>query len=306
MSETNNGVQQSTPETAPPMPVVPDKQAERDAYELAMFEQGLKATGEELPANYKTPKDYFMSLKNAQRGYTQARQEIAELRKNIPETVTQPVNQEEPKTMDNLPVGDAIRIEPKQPQPVETPKLTADLWVKWGREIDSTGGLSETTKTQIKTLMNADDVVINDFVNQRKAAIRLAKEESANVVGGQENLKAILNWAGSNLSPEEQEAANKALQSPAYKVTLLGLKARYEAAAPSSRPVQSPLVNEPSSPTPRNVLNVPPPSKPEVVSFRSEAEMKAYIADPRYRTDASFRRMVEQKIVYTSQVGYSG
>jgi len=305
MSETNNGAQQSIPETAPPMPNVVDKQAEIEAYEVAMFERGMKANGEELPPNFKSPKDYYLSLKNAQKGYTQARQEIAELRKTIPETAAQPVNQEQPKTVDNLPIGDAIRIEPIKQPVAEPPKLTSDLWVKWGKEIDTTGGLSETTKSQIKSLMNADDSVINDFVNQRKAAIKLARDESANVVGGPDNLRAILNWAGSNLTPEEQEAANKALQSPAYKVTLLGLKARYEASQPVNRPTQSAMASEPSSPTPKNVLNVPPPSKPEVVSFKSEAEMKAYISDPRYRTDPSFRKMVEQKIIYTSQVGYA-
>ena len=38
--------------------------------------------------------------------------------------------------------------------------------------------------------------------------------------------------------------------------------------------------------------------------FKSLAEQKAAIGDPRYRTDPNFRRAVEQMIVNTSKHGY--
>jgi hypothetical protein len=304
MLEQNEGMQESTPETAPPMPVVQDKQAEIDAYELEMFKKGFAASGEQLPQNYASIDDMYKSFKNLQKGYTQARQEIAELKKTVQEPSAP--KEEIKETVDNPPVGDVLKIEPpKEPPPVavqESQKLTADLWAKWNREIDSSGTISEETKNEMRRFINADEAVISDFVNQRKAAIKLARDESEAVVGGKENLKEILLWAGKNLSKEEQDAANKALQSPAYKVTLLGLKARYESST-RQEPVVSKMASEPSSPMPKNVLNVPDAPKQQIMPFSTQGEMLAYIGDPRYKTDPGFRAMVAERLVLTQQQG---
>ena len=128
-----------------------------------------------------------------------------------------------------------------------------------------------------------------------------AFDDSAEVVGGGDNLKRILKWAGETLPPAEIEAMNRAMQTDASQSILAGLKSRYDAAnlpAQESQP-------EPSVSTP-NAVQAGQISRPgeEVQAFSSEAEMKAAISDPRYRTDPAFRHAVEGRIRISSVHGY--
>ena len=291
--------------------VMPQEPAEDPvlAGERAAFTRFVKEMGEKIPSNFKSAEDWFNSLKSAQSQYTKSRQEIAELKKKYNETAVgnpnyDPQAQEQPKQQE--PVLEDVSNMPNElsiskPRDPEYGGITAQDWQRWGKEIDKNGDLSEATKKEVAKRLNADPIVVEQMVRGRQAMQKQAFDESAKVVGGADNLKRVLKWAGENLPPAEIEAMNRGLQTPASASILLGLQARYQQAQPATRVSQP----EPSVSTPNAVPagQVPKPGI-EAQAFNSELEMKAAIADPRYRTDTAFRQAVERRILITHQHGY--
>lgn len=291
--------------------VMPQEPAEDPviAQERAAFTRFVKEMGEKIPSNFKSAEDWFNSLKNAQKEYTKTRQEVAELKKKYNETSVSNPNydpqaqeqpkQEEPVLEDVSNMPDELSI--SKPRDPEYGGITQQDWTRWGNEIDKRGDLSEATKKEVAKRLNADPIVVEQMVRGRQAMQKQAFEESAKVVGGADNLKRILKWAGENLPPTEIEAMNRALQTPASASVLYGLQARYQQAQPATQVSQP----EPKVSTPGAVPagQVPKPGI-EAQAFTSEVEMKAAISDPRYRTDSAFRQAVERRILITHQHGY--
>lgn len=291
--------------------VMPQEPAEDPviAQERAAFTRFVKEMGERIPSNFKSAEDWFNSLKNAQKEYTKTRQEVAELKKKYNETSVSNPNydpqaqeqpkQEEPVLEDVSNMPDELSI--SKPRDPEYGGITQQDWTRWGNEIDKRGDLSEATKKEVAKRLNADPIVVEQMVRGRQAMQKQAFEESAKVVGGADNLKRILKWAGENLPPTEIEAMNRALQTPASASVLYGLQARYQQAQPATQASQpEPKVSTPGAVPAGQV------SKPgiEAQAFTSEVEMKAAISDPRYRTDSAFRQAVERRILITHQHGY--
>lgn len=291
--------------------VMPQEPAEDPVItgERAAFTRFVKEMGEKIPSNFKSAEDWFNSLKSAQSEYTKSRQEIAELKKKYNETAVSNPNydpqakeqptQEEPVLEDVSNVPDELSI--SKPRDPEYGNVTAQDWTRWGKEIDKNGDLSEATKKEVAKRLNADPIVVEQMVRGRQAMQKQAFDESAKVVGGADNLKRILKWAGENLPAAEIEAMNRGLQTPASASILVGLQTRYQQAQPTQQ-VSRP---EPSVSTP-NAVPAGQVQKPgvETQAFNSEAEMKAAISDPRYRTDSAFRQAVERRMVITHQHGY--
>jgi len=291
--------------------VMPQEPAEDPVItgERAAFTRFVKETGEKIPSNFKSAEDWFNSLKSAQSQYTKSRQEIAELKKKYNETAVSNPNydpqakeqptQEEPVLEDVSNIPDELSI--SRPRDPEYGNVTAQDWTRWGKEIDKNGDLSEATKKEVAKRLNADPIVVEQMVRGRQAMQKQAFDESAKVVGGADNLKRILKWAGENLPAAEIEAMNRGLQTPASASILVGLQTRYQ----QTQPTQQVSRPEPSVSTP-NAVPAGQVSKPgiEAQAFNSEAEMKAAISDPRYRTDSAFRQAVERRMVITHQHGY--
>jgi len=279
---------------------------ERDAFTRFVQEQG-----EQIPANFKSAEDWFASLKEAQTRFTQGQQEIAALKQQYNETgVTNPnydpQANEQPQSapsqelvVDVSDMPDDLSI--TKPAEPEYDSVSQDDWVKWGAEIDKNGDLSDTTRKEVAKRLNADPIVVEQMVRGRLAMQKQAFNESSQVVGGADNLKRILKWAGESLPAAEIQAMNRALQGDASQSVLLGLHARYQAANPATQETQP----EPAVSTP-NAMQAGQISRPgpEAHAFMSENEMKAAISDPRYRTDIAFRTAVEERIQITSTHGY--
>lgn len=291
------------------MPETPSEDPQVAA-ERSAFTRYVKEQGEKIPANFKSAEEWFNSLKTAQAQYTKTRQEIAELKKTYNETAVsnpnydpqaerQPQPTAEPVLEDVSNIPNELNIT----KPVEPPTptgVTQDDWTRWGREIDKNGDLSEATKKEIAKRIQADPVVVEQMVRGRKAMQKQAFDQSAEAVGGADNLKRILKWAGENLSKDEIESINRGLQTAASKSILLGLQSRYQQTQPAPQETRTePRVSNPNATSSK-------PSQPSISSqaFVSEYEMKAAIADPRYRTDNNFRRAVEARIFITHQHGY--
>ena len=280
--------------------------------ERQAFTRYVKEQGEQIPANFKSAEDWFNSLKQAQANYTKGQQEISALKSQYNETGVQnpnydpqaerqpdPAPQEEPVIEDVSNVPEELTI--TRPEEPTYEGVSPEDWTRWGKEIDQSGDLSEATKQEVSKRLNADPIVVQQMVKGRQAMKKQAFDASSQVVGGADNLKRILKWAGETLPPAEIEAMNRGMQTDASQSILMGLQARYNAANPPAQESQP----EPSISNP-NAMQAGQISKPapEAQAFSSEAEMKAAISDPRYRTDPAFRQAVEHRMIMSHQYGY--
>lgn len=99
--------------------------------------------------------------------------------------------------------------------------------------------------------------------------------------GGEENYNQMAAWAASNMSEEEADAYNAALDNPALRENAVrGLYARFSA----SRPNEGTLVTPNGGPTVAGDV------------YSSREEFLADQAKPEYRTDAKFRGEVAAKL----------
>jgi hypothetical protein len=272
------------------------------AKERVAFERYVQDQGQEIPANFEDAGAWFDSLKHAQGQYTQARQEIAELKSQYSEQgtvnpgyeenttpVAEPEESAEPTGMEELRLSltDEQEEAPQEAQPA----FSDEDWDKWGYEMNTTGQLSEQTVAEIKAKTNFSDRMINDFVTGQKAKMREAFTKASNIVGGNDRLGEIMKWAESSMSPEERLNINAGLASPGYEVVLRGLDAQYSHAMS-----QKPKANEPSPMPNRQPVAETQVSTP---AYTTQREFKADRSNPRYRTDPKFREAVEARMMRT-------
>jgi hypothetical protein len=100
--------------------------------------------------------------------------------------------------------------------------------------------------------------------------------------GGEAQYNAMIQWAGSNLSKEEQDAFNQVVNTQPLNVARLaiaGLHARFTAAEGRE---------------PRLIGGKASKSTGE--KFESTAQLVAAMSDPRYQSDPAFRAKVEDKL----------
>jgi hypothetical protein len=264
------------------------------ANEAKAFETYVNANNVQVPANFKSAGDWFNALKSAQSEYTKARQEISELKKQIP--VQETKAQEQP--VEPVPqIPEELRIPDKQQeQPVQAAQnlLTQEEWARYATEFTVNGDLTPESRDAIKAKLNVPDFVIDDFMQGQKARLQQAYGEAANRVGGKDTLAKVFDWASKNLSKQEQATINASLATPSWEVTLLGLKSKYDTAQSGKV-----TANEPAragtkvgvSATNAAINNLPYSSKAEFYTERS---------DPRFKSDPKFRQAVELRMSRTN------
>lgn len=271
------------------------------AREAQAFETYVNANNVPVPDNFKSVGDWFTALKSAQGEYTKARQEISQLKKQIPQpAAAEPVAQEQPKEQPVPKIPEELRIpdKPKEAEQSATQAaqniLTQEEWARYSTEFTVNGNLSEDSRSKIKSKLNVPDFVIDDFMQGQKARLQSAYAEAANTVGGKDNLARVFDWASKNLSQQDQATINAALATPSWEVTLLGLKSKYDSAqagkVTSQEPAKQPVSKVGQGST-TNVNNLPYGSKAEFYSQRS---------DPRFKSDPKFRQAVELRMSQTN------
>ena len=305
MTEPINAEQSQPVETQPVLATPVQTEDPQITHERAMFMKYVQDQGQKIPSNFKSADDWFNSLVEARKGFTQARQEIASLKKQYNQngvsnpnyTGDSPQAQPKPEPVEDLSgINEELKISAPPVQPPSSSRVSAEDWLRWGKEIDSTGAVSAATRKEIQDKMGADEVIIEQLIKGRKALAKQSWDDAASVVGGNDNLKRMFKWAQENLTADEVAATNRALQTNAYKNVLLGLKARYEQENKVQPKVQEPQVVS-------NRVN--PSQVPQSVQvFKNFAEQQAALRDPRYRVDTNYRQAVEAMVINTSRYGF--
>lgn len=305
MPEINNAEQSQPVGTQPELATPIQTEDPVTTHERAMFMKYVQDQGQKIPSNFKSSDAWFNSLLEARKGFTQAKQENASLKKQYNQNGvinpdykdSPPVAQAVPEVVEDLSgIPEDLKIVASTiPQSVSN-KISAEDWVRWGKEIDSADSVSDATRKEIREKMGADEVIIEQLIKGRKALAKQSWDDAASVVGGNDNLKRMFKWAQDNLTTEEVDATNRALRTNAYKNILLGLKARYEQQNPPKAPSQEPR------PMDNRVNQSQVPQSVQV--FSSFAEQQAALRDPRFRVDSAYRNAVEAMTINTSRYGF--
>ena len=101
-------------------------------------------------------------------------------------------------------------------------------------------------------------------------------------LGGEAEYNRMIEWAGSNLAPDEVEGFNQIINTQpmsAVKVAISGLHARYTAAEGRE---------------PKLIGGRAP--KGNTDKFESTAQLVAAMSDPKYSTDPAYQRKVQEKL----------
>ena len=274
-----------------------------NAKERKAFEIYIKNQGVEIPKNFKDAGAYFDSLKNAQKEYTKARQEIATLKKTYEKDGAVNPSYEETEVASEEPVVEQPKVnipeelripeikkeEPKNPEPVKQ-VISEEDWSKWSMEVAITNDLSGETVNEIKEKTGFSDRMILDYVEGQKARSREAFGKAADIVGGKDKLSSIFAWAAKTMTPAQQADINVALASPSWEVALLGLQTKFDKETNKSAKVKEMPKNKQV-----NVAATKVPLQP----YKTKREFYADRGNPRYNSDPKFRQAVEQRIVMT-------
>lgn len=148
-------------------------------------------------------------------------------------------------------------------------------------EYDRLGTLSDETFAALDKAGIPKDTV-DAYIAGQQAIAQQAIDGIMNDFGGADEYGKMVAWASTGLSQAEVAAFNQAMDNgsvDSIKLTIAGLKARYEAAN-GKEPA---LLNGGADTTSTDV-------------FRSTAEMTAAMKDPRYAKDPAYRSEVQQKV----------
>lgn len=151
----------------------------------------------------------------------------------------------------------------------------------FNKEFQANGTLSDESYKKLEEAGFPRSYVDAYIAGQQALAERFANEVKQ-VVGGDENFTAMVEWAANNVSQEEIDAYNRAVDSGdvnAAKLAVAGMYQKYQAA----RPDEPTLVQGSGGRVSADV-------------YESRQQLTADMADPRYQSDPAFRRKVIEKL----------
>ena len=259
-------------------------------HEKQAFETHINTSDEAIPDNFKDAGSWFNSLKEAQKQYTQSRQEVSELKSQM-EAIATP----EPTPEADTPMPDAGELRIKAPEVPEITEpadggVTEEVYDYWAMEFAANGGFSEDTLSDIKTRTGFSDRMLNDFIEGQNAKLRESYRNASTVVGGREKLDKIFEWAAKNLNTDEMQSVNIGLSSSTYEVTLRGLSSMYDNATKNTKAKE---------PAPNPKLTQVSASETGVLPYSTKREFTAERNNPKFQVEPAYRELVQQRMAIT-------
>lgn len=193
----------------------------------------------------------------------------------------------EPKRPVVDPTRTNLEVKPEDKQSAQAQQVVKEAGLNWDElnsEWASSGELAEASYKKLEKAGIPKEMV-DQFINGQIAAATLARNAVFETVGGEDNYTSIVQWAAKNMSAEEVAAYNGIVNGrdmAATKIAVAGLKARFDA-------------SNGSEPT---LIGGDGPSGS--AGYKSAAELKRDMNDPRYASDAAFRKEVENKLRVSS------
>jgi hypothetical protein len=302
--ETPSELEQSLPtqSSAPEQSLTSTPEDAILAREKSAFDAYVRNQGMQIPENFKDAGAWFESLKNAQKEYTKARQEVADLKKKYtdPNEAANPnykpeVSKAVEAPKEEIPkLPEILKIPETKPETPVTPApsaATEDDWKHWTIEFATNNALSEDTVKAIQEKTKLPEFVVNEYMQGQKAKLEMAYAKASDLVGGRDELSKMFVWASKNLSQAEQNSINQNLASPAWDVALYGLQTKYAKATKTSKPAEP-------KPTARGQVNIAS-TQQGITAYQSKREFSAERNNPQFDSNPKFRAYVEQRMMRT-------
>jgi hypothetical protein len=212
-----------------------------------------------LPEKFKSPEQLAQAYAELEKKLGQPKEAPAEAPKETPKATegTAPTPEEEL----------AVRRAGLDPEAIEA-------------EFLDSGKISEETYKKAEKI-GLTRAFVDAFAQGRAAVAQRQLAELFTEVGGQEEFQRVSSWARANLQPSAISAIDRATQSGSLdeaKLVLRGLYARYQAAVGKNP----------------NLVSGDAPGSGD--GFRSAAEVREAMRDPRYSRDPAYRADVEAKV----------
>lgn len=167
---------------------------------------------------------------------------------------------------------------PTQEQIEQQTGLSLDPYYE---EYASQGSLTEESYKKLEAA-GLNKELVDSYIAGQEALSNATVQSIYNVAGGEEQYKALTDWASKNLSDGEQKNFNDIMEKGSLEAATFavkGLRAQYDA----QFGIQPNLLKGQQTSTDNDV-------------YRSTAEVIRAINDPKYQSDTAYRKTVEEKI----------
>lgn len=286
MAEIVNGVVGATNQVT--VPVIDNKEDPKHVEEMVKKAEGSednKSTEKLLAGKYKTEEEL-------QKGILELikKQSNNNLEAFYKELESKTLGQQKQKQQEEV---------KKQSNPVvNNSDKVVDVLTKFGIDISelnndfvkNQGKLSEAMYEKLAKA-GFPKYLVDGYIEGQKAIAAQAQLELYKITQGEENYKAMLEWAEANLSDEDIEAFNNSFQNAANSGNISQMKFVIEALY--NRFIQNGGRNSTSSllhgETTVSFVN-------SGERYESLAQMKADMSDPKYKNDPAFREKVIRKL----------
>lgn len=153
-------------------------------------------------------------------------------------------------------------------------------------EFQANGDLLPETRTKLAA-QGITGEILDTYIEGQKAIIQRHMEDISTVVGGMEQMAAVVEWAKNNLSAEEKKSIDAVHDPAVIKIILKDLENR---------------MNDSEGYVPQAQLQG---GAGEIRGnyFESMAEVEEAINDPRYSKDPVYRAKVAQKLTASREAG---
>lgn len=237
------------------------------------------------------PVDWEKRYKDLQAEYTRLKQappkaEDAPKAPDAPQDGDPPKAEDAPKADAPPPADDT----PVPPEAAEAKSVTDKAGLDWNEvntHFAQHGALSDDHFAKLEAV-GIPRAMAEQYVEGQKALNASRRADILSAVGGEETYKSVTEWAAKSLSADEIQSFNTIVTGSdinAAKIAVAGLHARF-AAANGTEPK---LISGDNTP-------------PSSGGFRSVAEMKKAMADPRYGTDPAYREDVARRVAASSAI----
>lgn len=232
-------------------------------------EELRKGTSELINMVYNTPEKLAAFYKQL------------EQQKNNPNPTVAPTTEPTP------PEKQKVKI-PQNTQPIEEKYFSREEIRKFEQEYDTNGKLSEETYALAAKKGLSREIIDNEIIPGRLAQRQLLYTKACTMVGGEDKLQTILQWAGT-LPDAEKIAYQKQLDGgwDSAQVALKSLAARY-----ATEKDNAPQLVTGGGTVPTGTL------------YRSRAELAKAQADPRWTTDPAYQKQVMENLRASMKAGY--
>jgi hypothetical protein len=180
-----------------------------------------------------------------------------------------------------------LSIEPPNAEQETAEQIVEDAGLDYNAMADEYwqgGDLTPETYTKLAKAGISKDMV-QDYIDGQQARGQLIRQSVLGEIGGEDNFRAMSQWASVNLSAPELTAYNKLAESrdpEVAKMAVSNLYSKYTNA--NGRPAQrSVTAGKASGGNPGEV-------------FRSTAELTRAMSDPRYKTDPAYRQDIADRL----------